>query len=94
MAEMVQQVRQHQPDLVFADIRMPKLDGLQAIRAARQASPHAQWVILTGYPEFQYAQDAFNLCLAVVISRQSPSGALELGLYSCDGRFRLSNPRG
>lgn len=59
--ELINQTRQHSPDVVFVDIRMPRLDGLQAIRVAQQASPETQWIILTGFPEFDYAQEAIRL---------------------------------
>lgn len=60
-AEMVDLVRRFAPDLVFVDIRMPKLDGLAGIKAGRNLSPHTQWIILSGFSEFDYAQEALRL---------------------------------
>ncbi len=59
--EMAALVSQHLPDIAFVDIRMPKLNGLEAIRVGRQASPYTRWFILTGFPEFDYAQEAIRL---------------------------------
>jgi two-component system response regulator YesN len=59
--ELAFEVSQHFPDVAFVDIRMPKLSGLKAIRAARSASPQTKWFILTGFPEFDYAQEAIRL---------------------------------
>ncbi|PZE20563.1 response regulator [Paenibacillus xerothermodurans] len=59
--EMVELVRQRQPDLVFVDIRMPRLNGLDAIRRGKAVSPYTQWVILSGYSEFAYAKEALEL---------------------------------
>ncbi len=58
LLELVESVRPH---IVFVDIRMPKVDGLDAIELGRQISPGTSWVILTGYAEFDYAKRAVNL---------------------------------
>jgi len=59
--EMVELVRRFSPEVVFVDIHMPKLNGLDAIRIGRTVSPHTKWCILTGFPEFTYAQEAIRL---------------------------------
>lgn len=59
--DLLRQVVPAQPDLVFVDIRMPGLNGLDAIEQGRLLSPHTQWIILTGYAEFDYAKRAIAL---------------------------------
>ncbi|MFD2329544.1 response regulator [Cohnella sp. GCM10020058] len=48
------------PDIVVTDIRMPEMDGLAFIKAAREASPHIRFIILTGYERFDYAREALR----------------------------------
>jgi two-component system response regulator YesN len=48
-------------DLVFSDIRMPKLDGLGMIEAICQQNPEAKIVIVSGYSDFEYARRALHL---------------------------------
>ncbi len=62
--EMVSKVGQFFPDVAFVDIRMPKLNGLEAIRNGKKVSPNTNWYILTGFPEFDYAQEAIRLGVA------------------------------
>lgn len=48
------------PDLVMIDIRMPKLHGLDAIKLAREAGYNGKVIILSGYSDFSYAQEAIK----------------------------------
>ncbi len=59
--EMVELVRRNAPEVVFVDIHMPKLNGLEAIKIGRAASPQTKWFILTGFSQFNYAQEAIRL---------------------------------
>jgi len=58
--EVVLRAADH-PDLAFVDIRMPLMDGIQAITEAKNISPDTQWVLVTGFSDFVYAQQAIRL---------------------------------
>jgi YesN/AraC family two-component response regulator len=47
--------------ILICDIEMPKENGLQLIRWVQQNDPSILCIILTGYPEFSYAQHAVEL---------------------------------
>lgn len=47
--EAVSLFRQHQPDVALMDLRMPEMNGVEAIIAIRQEFPDAQIAILTTY---------------------------------------------
>ncbi|MCU6736201.1 response regulator [Diplocloster agilis] len=47
--------------LVITDIQMPVVNGLDLIRHIRANHPHIPCVILTGYSDFNYAQEALRL---------------------------------
>lgn len=59
--EAVKLAEEKQPDLVFMDIKMPGMGGLQAIRRLRSMMPDVRVVILSAYDEFAYAQEAIRL---------------------------------
>ena len=42
-------------DAVICDIRMPKINGIEAIDYFQREYPHVPLVILTGYPEIEMA---------------------------------------
>ncbi len=60
-SHMAKLAEEEQPDVVFVDIRMPEMNGLEGIASARDKSPETIWVILSGYSDFQYAQEAIRL---------------------------------
>lgn len=53
-------VRQHQPDVVFLDVEMPGMPGLQAARELSREPGGPQIVFVTAYD--RYAVEAFELC--------------------------------
>ena len=54
-------IRDLEPDIVITDIRMPRSDGLEMIRKAKEMRLFPKFVILSGYAEFSYAQKAIQL---------------------------------
>lgn len=68
---------QFTPDIAFVDIKMPKLDGLEAINRGKELSPNTKWVILTGFPEFEYAKKAIDLGVSKYLLKPVSPQALE-----------------
>lgn len=57
--KLLDQLKEETPDLIFLDIHMPRLTGLEAYsRFSHQKIPV---VMLTGYAEFAYAKEALKL---------------------------------
>lgn len=49
------------PDLVFIDIRMPDIDGLEFMKKAVKAGLSCRFVVVSGFAEFSYAQEAIRM---------------------------------
>lgn len=54
-------IQEMQPDLVITDIRMPKMSGLQMMRSLKESGCKAEFIILSGYSDFRYAQETLQL---------------------------------
>lgn len=56
--EMAKELR---PDILFLDICMPFLNGLDLIRQLEKILPDSLFILITGHDEFTYAQQAVRL---------------------------------
>ena len=52
-------VEQEKPDIVWLDIEMPGMNGLETAAKIKQVSPDTNIVFVTGFPD--YAVDAFGM---------------------------------
>ncbi|NOU91761.1 response regulator [Paenibacillus sp. LMG 31456] len=48
------------PDLVITDIRMPLMDGLELLKRVKSRFPDIEFIVITGFQDFQYAQTALR----------------------------------
>ncbi len=51
-------IEEHRPDLVITDIRMPSLDGIGLIKTTRELNIDTEFIIISGYSDFEYARNA------------------------------------
>jgi two-component system response regulator YesN len=58
--DALEQIRRLKPDILITDIRMPEMDGLELIERAQQLEPSLQFIIVSGYDDFQYARRAIR----------------------------------
>ena len=58
--DALQLVEQHGPDLLLTDIRMPFISGIELARQVREVRPATHIAFLSGYDDFEYAQQAIR----------------------------------
>jgi YesN/AraC family two-component response regulator len=83
--ELVEAARAMRPDCAFVDVRMPGIDGLEAIEAAAPSCPGSRWVVVSSHAEFEYARTAIRLGVTEYLLK--PVRPEELA--SCLGRLGL-----
>lgn len=81
-------IKKHKPDILFTDIRMPDQDGLEMLAGLRSQFSNMQVIVLSGYSDFQYAQQA--ICLGVCRFLLKPSKMHEIQESICEAVSRLT----
>lgn len=54
-------LKHHKVDLLFTDVKMPFMDGLELSKEAKKLYPDIKIIIFSGYGEFEYAKMAIAL---------------------------------
>ena len=49
------------PDIVFMDIQMPGINGIEAMKEIRKNNKHIIFIVVSAYVKFDYAKDAIGI---------------------------------
>lgn len=77
------------PEIVFTDIRMPGMDGLEVLRQIRQLNNTSQVIIITGHGDMEMAVEALNLDASDFINKPVERQALNSALARAEKRALL-----
>lgn len=58
--EALSAMRELHPNLCFVDMQMPIMNGIEYLRQASAEFPATQFIIISGYDDFQYAHSAIK----------------------------------
>ena len=78
--ETLRLVRDHHPQVVLLDIRMPDLDGLQVLERLRTSAPEVAVVLLTTYDNPTYLRQALALGAAGYLTKDTDPRAIPLAV--------------
>lgn len=59
--EGLKRIEELKPDIVMVDIKMPEMNGLELIKYTREKGYKCKFIVLSGYNDFEYAQQAISL---------------------------------
>lgn len=59
-AKALEKIGELRPDILFTDITMPKMDGLELLRICKEQYPELSVMMLTCHDDFEYARQAMQ----------------------------------
>jgi two-component system NarL family response regulator len=74
--EAVEQFLLHSPDLALLDLRMPEMDGVDAITAIRQLQPAARLILLTTFDDDEDIFRGFRAGAKAFLLKDAPRNEL------------------
>lgn len=74
--QVLEAVRQHAPAIVLTDIKMPQMDGLELVGVLSRSYPEIKTVILSGYSDFAFAQQAIRFGVSSYLLKPVDEDAL------------------
>jgi|GEM_PF-6426105 len=72
--------RQVEPDIVVADIRMPKMNGIEFADVIRQTNKKVKILFLSAYADFEYAQNAIKHQICEYLLKPLDEDKLEVAI--------------
>jgi two-component system nitrate/nitrite response regulator NarL len=83
------QIQEHQPDVAVLDVKMPQLDGLQALHAIRRDTLDTQVILLSAFVDAALVHQALSAGAAGFCPRRAPElGAARRSRSPREGRWR------
>ena len=82
-----------QPDVVLMDIRMPGMTGLEVIRSAQEQGFRGKVLIISGFSDFSYAQEAIRCGVQGYLTKPIDEEEMLLRIRALLRRAKIANDR-
>lgn len=86
--EALEKIKVCGPDLLITDIRMPGCDGLELIRLAKTLKEDLEFIIISGYRHFDYAQNAIKYGVGDYLLKPIKQDVLLASLHKMRSRYK------
>ncbi|HLC41093.1 MAG TPA: sigma-54 dependent transcriptional regulator [Methylomirabilota bacterium] len=87
--EAIEAIRKETFDAIIADVRMPKVDGIQVLKAAKELSPQTAVVMITAFSSTETAVEAMKLGAYDYITKPFKLDEIKLIIKNALERKRL-----
>jgi DNA-binding NarL/FixJ family response regulator len=91
-AEALRLVERHPPDVVLMDLRMPRVDGVEATRAIRERHREVQVVVLTTYADDESVIGALSAGAAGYLTKDAAREDIHRALEAAAAGQALLDP--
>lgn len=76
-AEGLEKIGTLNPDIVLTDIKMPIMDGIELIKRGKETFPDVEWVVLSGYGEYEFTSRAMEQGIRYYLLKPCDEGQIE-----------------
>jgi anti-anti-sigma factor len=83
----LQLVKKQHPDIVFTDLKMPGMDGFEALKQIKKIAPATEVIVITGHGDMDHAVRALNLEATDFINKPIGRSALDAALKRAEARL-------
>lgn len=56
----IEMAEEYRPEIIFMDIKMPGIDGVQAVKAIRKIDPGIRFIMVSAFNTFEYAKEVMQ----------------------------------
>ncbi|OLS40566.1 response regulator [Bacillus sp. MRMR6] len=58
--EAIHSIQKYKPEIIFSDMKMPKMDGTQLLEWIKENHPKSKTIVVTGYDDYHYMRKAIH----------------------------------
>ncbi|MFC6602314.1 response regulator [Ectobacillus funiculus] len=58
--EALRLIQTYKPDIIFSDMKMPKMDGIELLERIKKQHPTCKTIFVTGYDDYHYMRKAIH----------------------------------
>jgi two-component system response regulator YesN len=56
----IEMAKKHRPDIIFMDIKMPGVDGVEAVKEIKKFAPEIRFIMVSAFNTFEYAKEVMQ----------------------------------
>lgn len=86
--DAIEKVKKYQPELILLDIRMPRIYGTEFIEIVRNDGYTGEFIILSGYSDFKYAQIALRYSVSFYLVKPIDEEELTSAVLSVKNKIQ------
>jgi YesN/AraC family two-component response regulator len=89
----LQCIREHHPDIILVDMKMPNMDGAKFLEISSREFPWAKYIVISGYDDFEYTKRAIQVKAVDYLLKPVIESELNEALSKAVGELEAAKPQ-